>query len=486
MELRRKVINGLRWVVLSNYLTKIITISGTIILARLLLPEDFGLIAFAILIFSFLESLSNFGVNEALIQKQKNILRAANSGFVISIILGLLYYIILFFSAPLFSKFFNAPILISIIRIASLKLVIDPFGRIHAILLQKELEFKKINKALMASSLAGNLSAIFLAITGFGVWSLVYGLLIDSLIRNILLPIMSPFRLFFKFHINSAKDLLDYGKHIVSAHILDYLDKRLDFMFVGKLVGGKSLGLYSLALKMGSIAYEDITSLTNIVLFPTYARIQNDTEKIKALYLKTIKLISFFTIPLMLGLLVLAPSIVNILLGEKWQGMVLTMRILCIYGLLRSIDSPLYELIKGTMKPKIIKYTALLNLFFLLIFIYPLTITFGMEGTAMAVLISLGLSEPLLHLSTFKKLKLPISSFLKILYPQFLSGIIMITALYLSTFLVKETGLLGLVTIIIFGCSVYASSVYLLKKTLISEVQDLIKTFIGKQNDSTT
>jgi PST family polysaccharide transporter len=481
-ELKIKAVRGVFWAMTSSSLVQFLKLMIKIILARLLLPSDFGLFAIAILVITTLNLFQNLGIKEALIHRQKNIKKALNTSFFVILIFGFLLTLVGFFSASFVANFFQESLAEPIIKILSISFFIYSFNSIPHVKLIKELKFKKSLIPYIGSTFFFGITSIYLAFSGFGVWSLVFGYLADSITNVILYWVIAPFKPSLDFDWTIAKKLLGYGKHIVGFSISVFIVTNLDNAIVGKILGTSALGFYVLAYTISNIPVTRMTYIINMVAFPVYSILQKNKGKLKKAYLKVLKLTSLITIPAAAGIFILAPDLVNVLLGENWSPMIPVLKILCFLGLFRSVEATMGPVFKGIGKPKILNKIKLYQLILFLVLIFPLTFKFGVIGTAVAVTF-VYFFDFILHYANLIRIIKGIGWEIALICGRFLiATLVMIILIFLlKTFVFQKMLLIHLIFLILIGGIVYIILSLLIDKNLKKEIIEIYK--LRKKNE---
>jgi PST family polysaccharide transporter len=388
MSLAKKAAHGLAWVALSNFITRILDFITKLILARLLLPSDFGLVAIGLLVVNTLRLFQNLGFEAALIyRKDDKEYKAANTAFILILITGTILFVLAYFSSPIVAMIFNNATVEPVVKVLAFTFIIFSFGAVPSTLLEKELEFKKKVLPETLAVLGHAAVAITLAILGYGVWSLVFGQVASSIISVVLIWIVSDWRPTFTFDMRVARELFDYGKYIVGASVVIFLVTNIDDAFVGRMLGMSALGFYTVAYMIANLPATQVTHLVGRVMFPTYSKLQTMEYVLKETYIRTFQLVTFISIPISGFIFILAPEIVIVLLGDKWMPMVPALRVLCVFGATRSFRATFGPVFQAAGKPIIITRLASINLVLMLVIIYPLTLKLGILGAAIAVVV---------------------------------------------------------------------------------------------------
>jgi len=383
--LSQKVIKGGFWVFFLRIVNRGFSLIRLIILARILSPNDFGLMGIALLTMSTLETFSQTGFQQALIQKKEDIKSYLNSAWTVLILRGSILFIILYFIAPYAAIFFNSPEAKPIIQVIGFAILVRALTNIGVIYFQKELEFRKQFIYQFSGTLADFVVAVSAVLILKNVWALVFGLLAGNVVRCLVSYLIHPYKPRLSADLGKAKELFGFGKWIMGSSIIIFLITQGDDIFVGKLLGVTALGFYQLAYRISNMPATEITHVISQVTFPAYSKLQDNIPKLREAYLKVLKLTAFLSFPIAGLIFVLAPDFTKIFLGEKWMQMVPAMQVLCIFGVTRSLNATTGPIFQAVGKPSILTKISLSQLIFLAAIIYPLTIKGELIGVSWAV-----------------------------------------------------------------------------------------------------
>lgn len=353
MNFKSEVVLGLGWIAGTNFLGQIITWGITIVVMRILSPADYGLLAMASVFVSFLALMATAGLGPAIIQTKElgdGQLRQL-LGLIISINVAL--FLLLFFSAPLIARFFNESRLIDIMRVLSLQFVISSFAVIPESILGRELKFKKQALIDFSSHLAGGALTLALAISGYGVWSLVAGAIFSVTGKTVGLNLTAPYLCWPSFSLQGTKHLIAFGGKVTAGRILWFFYSQADMFIAGKLLGKEALGFYSVAMHLASLPVQKISGILNQVAFPSFAQIQHDPSMIKSQLLKAVRIMSFFSFPVLFGISSIAPELVLFLLGSQWEPATFPLQILPLIMPLRMISNFIPSAVDAVGRPDI-------------------------------------------------------------------------------------------------------------------------------------
>ena len=221
----------------------------------------------------------------------------------------------------------------------SLNFIFASFVIVQQAVLTKEMNFKSLMIRDLAAVVTSGVVGIWLALKGYGVWSLVYQLLVFTMMNGILLWVLSAWKPKLIFSFPAIKEIFHYSAHMTGFSILNYVARNIDYLLIGKFLGAELLGYYTLAYKLMLYPLQNISWTVGRVMFPAFSKIQSDLEKVRFNYMKMVKVISLITFPMMLGLFIVAPEFINVVYGPKWYVTAGLIRVLCFCGLLQSVST---------------------------------------------------------------------------------------------------------------------------------------------------
>ena len=476
--LSRKVVKGGVWVLTLRIVSRGVGFIRTIVLARLLTPEDFGLFGIALLSIATLETFSQTGLQTALIQKKENIESYLDTAWTVSAIRGTILFLILFFSAPLIARFFSSPEADLIIKVIAISTLVSGFKNIGVVFFQKDMEFNKQFVYEISGTLVDLSVAVTLAYTLNNVWALVWGGLAGSLVRLFMSYAVQPYRPRIKLERDKFNHLFGFGRWVLGSSILVFLITQGDDIFVGRFLGLAALGFYQMAYVLSNLPTTEIAHVISQVTFPAYSKLQDDVSKLKQAYLKVLQLTAFIAIPLAGGIFILAPEFTQIFLGFKWIPMVPAIQILALAGLLRSIAATTGPIFHGVGRPKTDTVWQIIRLTVLAALIYPLSTNWGILGTSIAVLLSISIATIGFSIEVIKITKCGKHNFLKMTIFPISNTIIMISILYTLKYIFLLKTISTFVIFIIIGLFIYVSISVLFDKLLNYGINTLLKESI--------
>ncbi|MCK5611738.1 lipopolysaccharide biosynthesis protein [Candidatus Pacearchaeota archaeon] len=387
-SLSQRAITSGAWVFLLRVIQQLFSLARLMILARILAPHDFGLMGIALLSMATLETFSQTGFQQALIQKKHDIKPYLDTAWSFLILRGVILFAILYLIAPYAATFFDAPEAKPIIQVIGLSVIFQAFTNIGVIHFQKELEFNKQFIYQLSGTLIDFIVAIVAVLILGNIWALVFGLLAGNVAMLITSYLIHPYRPHLNFNIGKAKELIGYGKWILGSSVLVFLVTQGDDILVGKLLGVTALGFYQMAYRISNLPATQITHVISQVSFPVYSKIQDDIPRLRAAYLNFLQLTALISFPIAGLIFVLAPDFTMIFLGEKWMPIVPAMQILVFAGLIRSIMATTGPIFQAIGQPKIETRWQIVRLLILVVLIYPFIIKWGILGASIIVLLS--------------------------------------------------------------------------------------------------
>lgn len=457
-SLSKKVVSGGTWVFTLHIVSQLLHLIRTVILARLLVPHDFGLAGVAMLAISTLGAFTSTGFGAALIQKKGDINRYLNVAWTVQLFRSFVLAIILFFIAPSIATFFKEPQAGMILRVLVVTELFRGVANIGVIYFPKELEFHKEFWYRFIPTLIDFIVAVPVAFILRSVWALVFGSIAGGLATVIMGYIIHPYRPHLSFELSKAKELFNFGKWVFGSSILVFLITQGDDIFVAKLLGISALGFYLMAYRLSNMPATEITHVISRVTFPAYSKLQDNIPKLREGFLRTVEATASLSLPLTVGIFILAPDFIRLFLGEKWMPMVTALRILSISGLMRSIVAT-GVVFRGIGQPNLAFWMNLIRLVVIATFIYPLTVRYDINGTAIAVLLGIIAAIPFWWKASSRVVKYSTQKFLRYrLLPPIVGSILMAIVILISQSAFSRIGLVEFIGLIIIGVISYIAS----------------------------
>jgi teichuronic acid exporter len=386
-ELRKKTLNGLVWTFGQQFGVQLINFVVSIVLARLLLPSEFGLIGMIAVFINIGNVLSDSGMNSSLIRTDNPNQIDYSTVFFTNLAISISAYLITFVSAPLIADFFDQPVLINLIRVYCLTFIIRAFAMIQVTKLTKAMEFKKQLLINVPSLVVGGIVGMILAYNGFGVWSLVYMNLFQTLMATVQLWFFGKWAPSFLYDKECLKKHFYFGYKLTVSSILNTVIKNVYNLIIGRLFSAAQLGYFIRAKSMQDLPISNISNALKKVTYPMFASIKNDESRLKEVYKRLVQQVFFWIAPVLLTAIVIAEPLFRFLLTEKWLPAVPYFQILCIAGIVTPLNS--YNLNILLVKGKSTQYLRLEIIKNTLTVVGTLlVIPFGMYGLLFSLLAS--------------------------------------------------------------------------------------------------
>ena len=345
-ELGKKSISGVLWGGIERLLVQGIQFILGIVLARLLLPADYGLIGMLTIFFAISLAIVDSGFSQALIQRKNVTQTDYSTVFYFNLLTSLCIYASLYFSSPYIAAFFEEPRLTLITRVISLSILFNALSIIQIAKLTKALDFKSQTKCSVIAIVVSGIIGIYLAFLGHGVWALVIQMVSKSILNLLLLILFAWWWPSLVFSKKSLKSLFSFGSKLLASGLLNAVFNNLYYVVIGKFFSTKELGLYTRANQFQLLPSETLAVILQRVTLPVLSGIQDDKERLVHYYRKFIRFTALVTFPLMLGLAVLATPLISVVLTDTWIELVPYLRLLALVGLLYPIHALNLNLLK--------------------------------------------------------------------------------------------------------------------------------------------
>jgi teichuronic acid exporter len=334
MSLKSKAITALSWSFVQEVSQRGLQVVIGIVLARVVAPRDFGLIAMLGIFIAIAQALLDSGFGSALVQRKEVTDADCSSVFYFNLFVSTLMAIALCFAAPAIANFYHQPQLTQVARAFSIVLLINAFALVQAAMMVRALQFKKQAAVAVTSTVVSGTVGIGMACAGYGVWALVAQQGANSVARVAMLWWLNPWRPSLSFSISSLRQLFGFGSGMMFAVLLNTVFENLYSLVIGRLFSAVTLGFYNRAQNLQNNASQLLGTVANRVTFPIFAQLQDDRVRLKKALAKGLKTLALIQFPLMIGLSALARPIILIVLGHKWQECIPYFQALCLAGVL--------------------------------------------------------------------------------------------------------------------------------------------------------
>ncbi len=478
MDIKEKTINGVIWSAIERFSVQIIQFIVQIIIARLLLPSDYGLIGMLAIFMALAQTFTEGGLSNALIQKKDRNLTDYSTVFYFNIVIGIFLALIFFLCSDIISNFYQMPKLKIIIQVMSVNLIILAFQVIQKTILTIKIDFKTQAKASLISVLTGGAVGIVMAYKGFGVWALVAQFTIINLLQTSLFWYFEKWRPTLVFSKESFRRLFGFGSKILLANLIHTIYLNLYTLVIGKRFSATNLGYFTRAEQFAQFPSSNITGILWRVTYPIMSTIQDEDEKLKKVLRQYLQLAAFVVFPLMVGLAAIAEPFIIFILTEKWRGIVPILQILSFYYMLYPLNAIHQNLmqVKGRsdlfLRLEIVKKIIGVVLLFV-------SLPFGLYALCFSLIVYAVINFAINSYYGSKLINLSIPTQLKDISRILLLSLFMGGIVYLINF-INASNLLKLIIGVLVGGISYYSIARLFKMKELEQITSLIKENLTK------
>jgi O-antigen/teichoic acid export membrane protein len=470
--LRSRLLSGLAWKVGSQLFRQGWRAAVAIILARLLLPDDYGLAAMVLVFGTLIFIFSDLALGSALVQRKELSEQDRSTVFWTATGLGLLFTIVgVACSWPL-AAFYGRDEVQPLFAALSLSFVVTALGTTQSALLNREMSFKSLELRMMAGAAVGGVVGLVLAFADYGAWALIGQQLAISVVSTILLWVLSPWRPSFTYSTASLRSLGSFSFNVFATRVLFYLN-RMDAVLIGRFLGAAPLGAYSVAQHVILAPMSRLTQPIAELFFPAFSLIQDQPARIGALWLRVNRLVAALAVPSMLGLMAVAPELVTVVLGEKWEAATPVIQILAWVGLLQALQKLNSSILQARDRTGVMfRYSMIVLAASLTAFVIGLN--WGIVGVATAYAISSTIVEPYYTWVTARAVGLGLVDVGRNLFGVVQASLGMLASVLVADQLLDGIGAAPrLVLLILVGIAVYVPLLLWREPRILAEAREL-------------
>jgi len=459
-NLDRKLTNSALLMLITRLSVKSLGIISSLILVRLLSPEDFGIIAIVMSVYSFIELFGLFGFNAAIIQKSNPQQADYDTTFSINLGFGVIASSLMFLMAPYLAVFFQDSRLLDVFRWVALMFLINALVNIKVVDFQRDMDFKKELYLQLVPKVCSFFVTLILAWHLSSYLALVYGMLALSFFNVVQSYIMKPYLP--SISIKSGKELFKFSKWLMLNNVFYYVNNKSIDLIVGKMISTKAAGIYSISQEMATLPVSEIGAPINKASYPAYSKAKDSHKELTRLFYNTCSMITVLALPTAIGLYSVAEYFVPIVLGNKWMESVTVIQILSLAAFVTSLSSNNGYVFMAIGKPKITTAISFIRIIVLMVFMFGLISFDSIESPAKALLYSAVVN----FFISFSWLKLEINISFKqmfsVLYRPIISCLLMVTAInVIKVHYLIDISLINFVLLVILGSIVYITSIYI-------------------------
>jgi O-antigen/teichoic acid export membrane protein len=450
---------GLAWKGASQIFLQASRLVVAVILARMLSPHDYGLAAMALVLASLVIVFSDVALGAALVQRTRLSEADRSTAFWTSVSVGAICTVLGVALSGVFAGFYGDPAVQPLFAVLSLSFVVTSLATTQEALLVREMNFRSLELRMMIGTAVGAATGIYLAARGYGAWAIIGQQLAIAVVSTALLWLLSPWRPTFSFSRASLRSLGGFSGNVFAHRLLYYLHRNVDNLLIGRFLGPAALGVYGFAYNVMLVPFSRIAGPLTEVLFPAFSRMQHDRKRMTAIWVRAIRLVASFSVPALLGLVVVAPDFVSVVLGAKWADTDTTIliQILAWVGLLQSLQTLNPNILQALDKTDtLLRYTIVF--FALHMTAFAVGLQWGVVGVAVGYLVSSLVVEPLFAWVTTRALGISPLVLLRGLSGVFQASALMFVAVLSTRLLLLEAGIgapLRLLATVAVGIAVY-------------------------------
>lgn len=480
MALKQRTVKGLFWTSLILFSTRGIGFITNIILSRILYPQDFGIVALALLAVNLVSLFQEFGMGSALVYEKEDLKKSANACFYLTAVNSLILCFLLYIFSDYIGAFFKEAALIKILKFLTIPLFISSLAITPQGLINKKMEFKKNFYPEIIPNIIYIIAAVSFALSGLGYFSIIYAYTIQICVSTVLYFIVTGWLPSLEFDYELCSRMFNYGKHLLGTAIIVFVSTNIDNAMIGKLIDNIALGYYYLAYNIANITATTLIPVINKVAFSLFCSVNKDGDDLKRVFFKVLEFTLLIIMPVTVGLFLFSPHLVKVIFGAKWMPIVVIIQILCWLGLLRAIGACSSLIFNAVGKTHLLFTTSVIFMTLGICLIYPFTKYFRQIGTAQAVIIQ-GIAG--IALIFYLGLKIVNAKDFDLIN-VFKAPVLGCLCLFIAGYVLKKTLFSALVwynliALIVMGTVVYCAVVALVKKEVLDDMKMIVRELFG-------
>jgi lipopolysaccharide exporter len=402
MSFAKDTIKGISWMTALQGLTRGVAVIKIAVLARILTPAQFGSYGIALLVLGFLEVLTETGINVFLIQEKDDTQKFLNSAWVVSIIRGFLIAALIVVATPIVIRFFNAPHVVGLLYLVAIVALIRGFINPMEVTFQKKLEFMKVFMFKGSLYLTDAIVAISLGILTHSESAMIISMIASATLEVVLSFIIFKDRPKFGLEKEKFMKVIHSGKWITGAGVFSYIFQNIDNLVVGRVLGTTNLGFYQQSYSIAQIPVSGVSEIFNAVMFPTFVKISDEVERLKKTFYRSLAIILSFSLIFGLTIFLFTKPIILLFLGPKWIAIEPVLKVLAIFGVMKSILNSTYSLFLSLKMQKAVMLSEFFGILGMGIAIYPMILKYGILGAGYSTIIAVICSLPVVVINVKK------------------------------------------------------------------------------------
>lgn len=478
-SLSTQAVRSTFWAYASFASGKLLVFISTIILARLLVPEHFGLMAICLIAIQYLDILNSAGVGSALIQRRDRIEEAANAALAIGVMSGTLLFGVAWVSAPLLAAFFREDDVTTLFRALAIVIPISSIGAVPSALIQRSLRFKAKFVPDIGRSIAKGSLSILLAWQGFGVWSLVYGQIAGEIVATVVLLILARWRPTLVFDRQVTGQILRFGGHIISVGIVGALVTNVDYLVIGRVLGAAALGYYTIAYRIPELVIRNTNFVIARVAFPLLSQVQTDLPRLRHVYGSLLRYISIFAFPAGAGLALIASPFVHTFYSARWEEAIPVMQLIAVALAISAIGHVPGIIYKAIGRPEILNQLSIAKLV-VTVGVLSVSIRWGIVGVALGQVLLAIVFVAVDGFVVARILEFPMRRMATAVAPAFVATAAMGAIGGTVALIAQPEGFRALILLIPVSVVVYASALLILSRDTILKARTVLRATMAR------
>jgi len=473
-EVAKKALFGIGWNYLSFVLGRLFNFISTLILARILVPQQFGLVAYCTLAIQYLDIINQSGLDDALIARKDKVEQAANSAFVANVIMGIVSFGIAWITAPEIALFFKNDGITPLFRLLALVLPLSTLGLVPYTLLSRNLRFRTKFIPDIFNSFSKGIVSIPLALLGFGPWSLIWGQIAGTLVSTILSWILADWRPSWTFDRSATRGVLIYGGHITFGDFLGNLRANVDYIIVGRILGAAPLGIYTLSYRIPQLLINSINTVVDTVTFPLISKLGSDKENLRSIYFIYVRYIALFTFPIGFGLALISDFFVESFLSQSWLPVILPMALVSIALAISSVGYVPGVIYKAINRPEILNWLSMIQIPTVILILWFAS-RWGINGVAAGQIVFACFSFALDSYMVSRIISIHAKDLWGALMPAVVCTTGMVAVVSIFKFALPLSGIIGLISVVLIGAITFLLLLSFVDRSLVNQVMGMLK-----------
>lgn len=476
MAIGQKVSSSLRWMAGMRAVGQVFTWASTLIVIRILSPEDYGLMAMATIVVAFLDNINEMGLASAIVQRKDLQKRLVEQIFGLLLLFNAVIYILLYAGAPYIAEFFNDDRLTLIVRVLGLQVIITAFLIVPDSIMTRNMDFRRVSLIEFFSLVSASLTTLLFAYFGYGVWALIYGNLMAAFARTVATIYVSRYFCMPRFNFSGIGSALNFGGLVTIHRMLYYYYVQVDIFIIGKVLGKELLGYFAVAAQLASLPMEKFSAILNEVGFSAFSQIQDNRRQINEHLCKALRILGLIAFPVFFGISCVAPELILVFLGEKWQPAAMPLQILSVVMALKMMnitDPVLFALGRPDVGVKVLLIGCVLMTIGCLI-----GVQWGLLGASLAWLIVYPIHFYITLIMALPVIGMSIGRYIgAFITPVIFSGI-----MYIAVIIAREAlsplllhPILQLIMLIGIGALTYSLLVILFQRKVLFELLSMVR-----------